>query len=57
MEKWFGARNEYMEDCHVKFMKKYGHDVDKEEDVSSKDEESEEDSEYEEYRYRALQAR
>ena len=40
MEKWFCARNEYMEDCHVKCMKKFGYNVDEEEDGSCKDEES-----------------
>ena len=40
--KWFSAWNQYVDNCHVKQMKKFGHHVDVEEDGSSQDEESEE---------------
>ena len=46
--KCFCAWNEYMEHFHVKWMKKFGHHVDEEKDISSEDEESEEYSEEEE---------
>ena len=35
--KWFSAWNQYMDDFHVKWMKKFGHNVYKEEDGSSGD--------------------
>ena len=43
--KWFSDPNEYLDDCHVKWMKNFGHNVDAEEDEISKDEESEDDYE------------
>ena len=43
--KWFSAWNQYVDDCHVKLMKKFGCNVDKEEDGISEDEDKEEDSE------------
>ena len=43
--KWFSARNKYVDDCHVKWMKNFGHHVIEEEDKSRKDEEPEEYSE------------
>ena len=46
--KWFSACNQYVNDFHVKWMKKFGHHVDEEEDESSADEYEEEDSEQEE---------
>ena len=49
--KWkqlFSARNWYVDYFHVKWMKKFGHHVDEEKDISSEDEESEEYSEEEE---------
>ena len=36
--KWFSARNQYVDDYHVKWMKKFGHHVDEEEGGSSEDE-------------------
>ena len=47
MGKWFSAQNHYVDDCHVKLMKKFGRHMDEEEDRSSEDEESKEDSEEE----------
>ena len=35
--KWFSARNQCVDDCHVKYMNKFGHHVDEEEDESSED--------------------
>ena len=43
--KWFSARNQYVDDCHVKWMNTFGRNMDEEEDGISEDEESEEDSE------------
>ena len=37
--KWFNARNQYVDDFHVKWMKKFVHHVDEEEDGSSSYEE------------------
>ena len=48
--KWFSARNQYVDDCHVKWTNKFGRHVDEEEDGSSECEESEEYSEEEEER-------
>ena len=45
--KWFSDQNQYVDNCHVKWMKKFGHHVDEEEGSSSEDEESEEYSEEE----------
>ena len=45
--KWFSAQNQYMDDCHVKWMNNFGHHVGEEEDGSSEDEESEKDYEEE----------
>ena len=36
--KWFSARNQYVDDCHVKWMKKFGNNVYEEQDGSSEDE-------------------
>ena len=47
-EKCFIARNNYVDDCHVKGMRNFGHHVDEEEDGGGEDEESEEDSKEEE---------
>ena len=33
--KWFSAWNQYVYYCHVKWMRKFGHNVDEEEDGSS----------------------
>ena len=47
-QKWnkcFSAWNQYVDYFHEKWMKKFGHNVDEEEDGSSEYEESEEDSE------------
>ena len=46
--KCFCAWNEYMEHFHVKWMKKFGHRLDEEEDGSGENEEPKEDSEKEE---------
>ena len=43
--KLFCSNSEYIEDCHGKWMKKYGHCVDEEEGVSSEYEEPGEGSE------------
>ena len=37
--KWFSAQNQYVDDFRVKWIKRFGHRVDKEEDGSSEDEE------------------
>ena len=45
--KWnkpFCSWNEYMENFHIKWMKKFGHNLDEEEIGSSENEEPEEDS-------------
>ena len=36
---WFIARNQYVDDCHLKCMNKFGHHVDEEYDGSGEDEE------------------
>ena len=46
--KWFSARNQYVDDCHVKAMNNFGRNMDEEEYGISEDEESEEDSKEEE---------
>ena len=51
------AQNQYVDDCHVKWMKKFGHCVVEEEDGSCEDEESEEDSEDGEERNRNSKSR
>ena len=38
-KKRFSAWNQYVDDCHAKWMKKFGRHVDEEEYGSSKDEE------------------
>ena len=48
MEKWFSVQNQYVDDCHVKWTKKFGHNVDEYEDGSSEDRQPEEYSEEEE---------
>ena len=48
MRKLFSAWNQYVYDCHIKRMKNFGHNVDKEEGGSSEDEELEEYFEEEE---------
>ena len=45
--KWFSAKNQYVDDWHVKWMKKFGHHLDEEEDRSREHEEPEEDYEEE----------
>ena len=40
--KWFNAHNHYVDDCHVKWTKKFDHNVDEEEFGSGEDEKSEE---------------
>ena len=37
--KWFSASNQYIDDFHVKQIRKFGHHVDEEEYGSSEDEE------------------
>ena len=37
-KKWFSAWNQYVDDCHVKWIKKFGYHVDEEEDGISEDE-------------------
>ena len=37
--KWFSARNQCVDDCHVKFMNNFSRHVDEQEDGSSEDEE------------------
>ena len=36
--KWLSARNQYVYNFHVRWMKQFGYHMDKEEDVSNEDE-------------------
>ena len=37
-KKWFSARNQYLDNCNVKWMNQFGHHVDEEEDRDIEDE-------------------
>ena len=50
LNKWFSAHNQYMDGCHVKWINKFGHNVDEEDNDISGDEQSKEDYEKEEER-------
>ena len=47
-KKWFSARNQYLDDCHTIWMRKFYHHVDEEQDGNSEDEKLEEYSKEEE---------
>ena len=47
-KKWFSDWNQYVDYCHIKQVKQFGHHLDEEEDGIIEDEESKEDYEEEE---------